>query len=186
MTGAARCVGLAAALGGLVGLVDALVRGMGSSDALAAAGWCAIAAGGVAVLGAAACVGIAKAWPTDAPGLAFTRAGLASVALGTWAATLVVLGDRFAVRFSAIDLAALLWAVVGLALAMTLALVVEPLARGLAPRLASVRLRPRMPTLVAIALGVAALGACAAALVRGSPKDPGSLGAMAARGLGGR
>jgi hypothetical protein len=93
-----------------------------------------IAAAGMALLALVIAAGLRRAWASEGPALARARAWLATIAIGIWAGTLVVLGDRFAVRFSAIDLAAMLWAAVGVALAACLALVVEPIARRVAAR----------------------------------------------------
>jgi hypothetical protein len=93
-----------------------------------------IAAAGIALLALVIAAGLRRAWSSEGPALARARAWSATIAIGIWSGALVVLGDRFAVRFSAIDLAAMLWAAVGVALAACLALVVEPIARRVAAR----------------------------------------------------
>jgi hypothetical protein len=185
---AARPVVLVAALGGLAGLCDGVVRGMPAGEALAASGWCAMLMAVLATLAWGVAAGLTRVWARDAPALARTRAVMTTGALGVWAAGLVVLGDRFSARFSAIDLAALLWAVIGGAVAACLASLVEPVSRRLAARRPVRRQKSsltRAQASVSMVLAIAIVGACAAAIVRGAPVDPRSLGAMAAHALRG-
>lgn len=183
MSAAARVLATITGLGALAGAVDGGVRGMSPAAVAAAAGWAGLLTGTAAGVAWAAAAGLRRAWPSAEDGLSSARAWLWVAALGVWAAGLCTLADRFAVRFSAIDLRALLWAGIGLVGGVGLGLWIEPVARRLAPRWPAADIAP--PRALALAAALVSAIVIAFAIGHAPPTDPHALGALAARWLRG-